>query len=464
MVLSRRDLLLAAGATAVSPPLGGLNFGPRANPVPTPAQKAWHEAELGVVFHWDLHVFDGKRYVQSQNRINPITDPNLFNPTKYDIDQWFESVKGMGARFAILTSCHETGFRLWQSDANPYCMKAIDWRGGRGDIVKDFVEACHRHDVKPGIYFGARWNSHLDFFNFRPREGATMTQAEYNRLIEAEILELCTRYGEIFEIWFDGGILAPNEGGPDVLPIFEKHQPDCLFYHSNQRRDARWGGSESGTVPYPCWANWNHERYQTGNEPPDALQVLARGVEDGRSWCPAMSDAPLRGANGRHEWFWEPDDENAVYPLESLVRMYERSVGHNSTLIMGLTPDPDGLMPEVDTQRCIEWGQAIQQKYGSPLATTEFVGRAGRLDLPRPTKIDRVIIQERIGLGHRVHEYDLFGLVPGQGWRQIGEGSAIGHKRIQIFDPVTVQALRLSVTRSVDTPVITNFSAFEATN
>ena len=47
-----------------------------------------------------------------------------------------------------------------------------------------------------------------------------------------------------------------------------------------------------------------------------------------------MADSPLRGANGRHEWFWEPDDENNIYPLTTLMDMYEKSVGRNATLII----------------------------------------------------------------------------------------------------------------------------------
>ena len=50
-------------------------------PTPKPHQLKWHEAEMGAVFHYDLHVFDGIRYGQGNNRINPIEDYNIFNPT-----------------------------------------------------------------------------------------------------------------------------------------------------------------------------------------------------------------------------------------------------------------------------------------------------------------------------------------------------------------------------------------------
>ena len=89
-------------------------------PLPKPAQVTWQEAELTAVFHYDLHVFDGKQYNQEYNRITPIPDMNIFYPEQYDTDQWIRSAKGMGAKIAILTATHETGFALYQSDVNPY--------------------------------------------------------------------------------------------------------------------------------------------------------------------------------------------------------------------------------------------------------------------------------------------------------------------------------------------------------
>lgn len=441
-------------------------------PRPTAAQLAWQRAELGVVVHWDLHVFDGKRYVQSRNRVTPIDDIDMFDPVAYDVDQWFDSIKGMGARFAILTSCHETGFRLWQSDANPdHSMKALQWRNGKGDIVRDFVDACRRHGIEPGLYFGARWNSHLGFLDFRPSERATMTLPQYNALIEHEVEEICSRYGPLFELWFDGGILAHHDGGPDVVPIFERHQPDGLFYHSDERRDARWGGSESGTVPDPCWATIDLAEIESDREwNADLRRLLMHGDPDGPHWCPAMSDAPLRGARGRHEWFWEPGDEGAVYDLATLVDMYELSVGHNSTLIMGLTPDDRGLMPDVDTQRCIEWGAAIRERYTGPVVEVgNRIGSEIVLPFEQPASIERIVLEEEIEFGHRIRAWELGGLAPGEdpdvvdtsAWRLLGAGTCVGQKRIlSIPEPIPLAAVRLKVTEAVATPLLRRLAVF----
>ncbi len=91
-------------------------------PIPTQAQLEWQNAELVAVFHYDLHVFDGKRYVQSVNRITPVEDINIFNPEHLDTDQWVKTIKDAGFKIAILTATHETGFALYQSDVNPYCL------------------------------------------------------------------------------------------------------------------------------------------------------------------------------------------------------------------------------------------------------------------------------------------------------------------------------------------------------
>ena len=71
-------------------------------PVPKPHQLKWHEAEMGAVFHYDLHVFDGIRYGQGNNRITPIEDYNIFNPTELNTDQWVQAAKAAGCLVVLI--------------------------------------------------------------------------------------------------------------------------------------------------------------------------------------------------------------------------------------------------------------------------------------------------------------------------------------------------------------------------
>ena len=436
-------------------------------PVPNKRQIAWQEAELGVVFHYDLHVFDNKKYGQGGNRIDPVADYQIFNPKNLDTDQWVKAAKDAGAKFAILTATHETGFALYQSEVNPYCMKALKYKDGKGDLVRDFINSCHKYGIKPGIYLGIRWNSLLGVHDFKVNgEGdfKENRQKWYNKMVEGMVKEICTNYGELFEIWFDGGADHPDNGAPDVLPIVRQYQPNCLFYHNGQLAEARWGGSESGTVSYPCWSTFPYKATGTGesaqkNISKNNYQLLKEGDPNGKYWMPAMSDAPLRGYNGRHEWFWEPGDEEHIFSVENLIEMYYKSVGRNSTLIIGLTPDTNGLLPAPDVKRLKEWGDEMKRRFSNPIAIVSGKGNKIVLKLNKKTLIDHVIIQEDIQFGERVRAYQLEGFIDDK-WKVLSQGKSIGHKRIERFKESNLSKLRLVITSSTRQPIIKNISVY----
>lgn len=439
-------------------------------PLPNKQQLAWQKAELGVVFHYDLHVFDTSKYSQGTNRITPVVDYNIFNPEQLDVEQWVISAKAAGAKFAILTVTHETGFALFQSDVNPYSMKSLKFKEGKADLFKDFTDACRKHDIKPGVYLGIRWNSFFGVHDFivdgEPNSAMQKKrQAYYNTMVEGMVKEICTNYGPLFEIWFDGGASTPEKGAPDVLPIVKKYQPDCLFYHNDQLAEARWGGSESGTVSYPCWSTFSYKFTGSGESAipgisKNGFALLKGGDVDGKHWVPAMADAPLRGFNGRHEWFWEPGDENSIYPLDELMKIYYQSVGRNATLIMGLTPDNTGLMPKEDVQRLKEWGDEIKKRFDSPLAEIKGKGKIIELKLDKETAINQFVIQENIALGHRVRAFSIQVYQKGK-WQTINKGTAIGNKYIFLSDKhILAKKLRLVVDESVAQPDIINFAVY----
>lgn len=434
-------------------------------PKPNAAQAAWQQAELGVIFHYDLHVFDGKPYNQTLNRYTPIRDIHIFNPSQLDVEQWVISAKEAGAKFALITATHETGFALYPSKANPYNTRSLGWTNGKEDIVGDFIQACRKHDIEPGVYLGIRWNSYLGVHDFKVNGEGKMQQERqhyYNNMVEEMVKEICTWYGPLFKIWFDGGASHPDKGAPDVLPIVKEYQPNCLFYHNDQLAEARWGGSESGTVSYPCWSTFPYHYTGSGESAPAAIgkngyQLLKTGDPDGKYYMPAMSDAPLRGANGRHEWFWEPNDEHAIYPLQDLVDMYYKSVGRNSTLLLGVTPDTAGLVPPLDRQRLQEFGDKIKNMFGQPL--TDQNSEVMSISLKNKQETNCFILQEELHTGQRVLSFTIQAKTP-QGWKDIYSGSSIGHKHIAPLDhPIKAKEFRLIIDKSKDNPSITTFTA-----
>jgi alpha-L-fucosidase len=439
-------------------------------PIPTAAQLQWQNAELAALVCWDLHALDGKFYVQSGARITPVEDYNIFNPQNYDMDQWIKSLKDGGFKIAILTVSHETGFFLHQSDATPYCMKALKWQDGKGDILRDFKTSCEKYGILPGVYIGIRWNSFYGIHDFKVNGEGTFAenrQMHYNTIIERIVKEIFTRYGEWAMVWFDGGAHGPEQGGPDVLSAFEKYQPNCLFYHNLQRADMRWGGSESGTVPYPSWGTCAYRAIGAGESAKKEIAennfaLLKTGDPDGKYYMPAMSDAPLRG-NGGHDWFWEPSREHTIFPLEILVEKYYNSVGHNTTLILGVTPGPDGLMPEPDVHRLKEFGDEINRRFSNPLASTSGNGDKITLKLVKKQKVNQIVLMENITKGERVRKFILEGKTK-KGWQTIFEGSCIGHKFIHRFEEMEISEVRLRIPESKGEPQLSDVSVYFANN
>ncbi len=421
--------------------------------MPTPAQIALQEAEIGFLYHLDLTIYREDRRDHSAG--DPAPDIELFNPTQLDTDQWLAAAKAAGAKYALFTASHETGFMNWPSNLYPYGVKQSKWRDGQGDIVGDFIASCHKYDIAPGLFIGLRNNCWWGVDQYRVRNGDPGKQATYNKICEQQVEELCTRYGPLFEIWIEGGAITAEEGGPDILPIIEKHQPNTIFYHSPERGDHRWVGNERGIAGYPCWSTMPHRGGRTAHDTESYTKLLPHGDPEGRFWTPAMCDVPLRD----HRWFWHPDQDQLLRSTDALVDMYYQSVGRNAFLIFGAVIDADGLVPEPDSQLCAEFGKVITQTFSKQLGQTSGRGNSLELVLPSQSLINQIVLMEDIRSGERIRNYHVEGKTD-SGWKTLCRGISVGHKRIQKFTPVRVEMIRLICTESSAEPRILSLAVY----
>jgi len=412
---------------------------------PTPEQAAWQDMELGLFIHYDLPVFKPEwNHRQYESR----PGPEIFYPAKLDTEQWMEAAEALGAKYAVFVAKHGSGFLSWQSDQYPFGMKQSPYRNGQGDIVRDFVASCRKHGIRPGIYASMSSNGYLEVDNpglvNRGKGGDPEAQARYARVCEGMLTELWGNYGELFEVWFDGGVLDPRQGGPDMLPILHRLQPKAIVFQG-PAASIRWIGNEDGVAPYPCWATV-----------PEGRDYNGTGTPDGARWLPGECDVPVR----RGIWLWLPGTEGELFTLDELMDKYYRSVGHNCNLLLNANPDPSGLIPEPDMKRYEEFGDEIRRRFGTSTAETSGHGAIVELKLKGLTRIDHVIVMEDIREGERVREYVVEGLADG-GWTELARGESIGHKRIQRFPPIAVRAVRLRTIKSVDGPIIRKLAVYD---
>ena len=259
--------------------------------LPTSRQVEWADAEIGVLIHFDINVYEPEYEWRKDWNYNP--DPKIFNPSELDTDQWIKAAKDAGAQYAVLVAKHCTGFSLWPTKAHDYSVKSSPWKNGEGDIVADFVASCKKFGIKPGIYASAAANGYFKVDN--PGlviTGDSVAQRAYNKVVETQLTELWSNYGDLFEIWFDGGVLGKAKGGPDIVPILKSRQPDAVVFQGpyGTRNLIRWVGNEEGLAAYPSWATADSTTKSDGRIIVEGLH----GNPDAPIWCPGEADAPLR--------------------------------------------------------------------------------------------------------------------------------------------------------------------------
>ena len=425
-------------------------------PKPTPPQAAWHDMEAGMFIHFDLFTWHSNYDFCSWQHL---PNANDFQPAKLDTDQWMEAATSFGAKYAVLTARHCFGFCLWPTDVEGYrhSVRHTSWGNGKRDVVGEFIQSCRKAGIKPGLYCNMHANEYLEVDNYlvnRGKGGDPEKQKRYAHYCEQTLTELCTRYGELFELWCDGGVLSASDGGPDILPILAKHQPDIVIFQGPPGTPhlLRWVGNERGVAPYPCWSTVHKGSSEGGVKEKDLS-----GDPDARLWAPAEVDVPMR----KDEWGWKPNQEHLVHSLDTLMTMYYESVGRNCNLLLNSNPDHDGQIPAVDMQRYKEFGAEIRRRFGACVAETSGTGPVVELDLKRPTVVDHAIIMERISEGERIREYALEGWVRDH-WQPLCRGQCVGHKRIERFAPVEVSKARLNITKAAAEPQVRRFALYRA--
>ncbi|WP_199925669.1 alpha-L-fucosidase [Paenibacillus bouchesdurhonensis] len=400
---------------------------------PTPEQLAWQDKELGLFCHFGINTFCDQEWGEGKD------SPLLFNPLQLDARQWVKTAKAAGFRYFILTAKHHDGFCLWPTSTTDYSVASSPWRNGSGDVVRECADACREEGIDFGIYLSP-WDRH---------EPCYSDPKKYDNFYCRQLEELLTGYGPLVEIWFDG---AGSEGREydwrRIMDLVRQHQPGAMIFNMGAPT-IRWVGNEDGLAPYPCWNTATTAKGSMFSEA--SLQWLPETP----AWVPAECDVPIR----KDRWFWHPNDEESLLSLDQLMDIYYRSVGHGATLLLNVSPDNRGLLPEADVKRLLEFGEEIRRRFDHPLTEASGSGHRIELELPVPALIGHVVLMEDIAHGERVRQYVLEAYADGA-WKEIVHGIAIGHKKIDVVTPMFAEKIRLQITEAVANPIIRKFAIY----
>ncbi len=403
-------------------------------PRPSPQQAAWQDLEIGLFVHFGPATWQGREYDDLSTPLAAI------NPSRLDTDRWAQAAVAVGARYILMVAKHTGGFCFWPTATTDYSIAHTPWRDGRGDVMADLRRSCDAQGLKLGVYLSPQDAKHGA--GVGGRCATPEAQAAYDRLYRRQLTELLTAYGPMVEVWFDGSLVTP------VGDLLGQYANQAVFFQGPQA-SIRWNGNESGITPDPSWTTvWTHDRRS-------GVATAIHSQPEGDTWLPLECDFPIRD----HYWFWRPGAESSVRTLDELLAIYYGSVGRGAQMVINLSPDTTGGLPEPDCGRAVEFGREIRRRFDRPIAETRGQGECVALELAAPTTLDHLVVMEDILRGERVRRYVLEGRA-GAEWTPLYRGAMIGHKRIASFRPRTVSAVRLRCLEAWARPQIRRLAAY----
>lgn len=451
---------MASAATTVAPPKP---YGP----LPTKQQVQWLRMEWYAFVHFGINTYTNREWGYGDE------NPKLFNPSDFDANSIVRTFKKAGMSGMIYTAKHHDGFCLWPTKTTKHNITQSPWKNGKGDVAREFANACAKYGIKFGTYLSPWDRNHAEY----GRPG-------YLKAYYAQIKELLTQYGPIFEIWFDGANGGDGYYGgarerrnigksevyynfPEVVRMIRRLQPDCIIWGAAEHGDVKWGGSEKGFVKYPCW-NVNEKL---------------------KKWISLEGDTPINRAG----WFWHPNSASRVKPADEIMKVYLESVGRGANLILNVAPDRSGRLDPADVASLLTFGEmrrrllAKDYALNAKVKASEVRGGKGSkfagsnvtdgdiesywcpeentttgeliLTLPKPATFDVVRLREQIRLGQRVTRFRVEAWVDGA-WKTLDDkGESIGNQVLRKLEaPITTDKVKVCITAAHACPCISEVS------
>jgi alpha-L-fucosidase len=335
-----------------------------AKPISPKGMQWFLDSRFGMFIHWGLYSLIARgEWVMHLENIPVKTYEELvpqFNPVCYNADEWVSIAADAGQKYMVITSRHHDGFSMYNTGLSDYKVTNTPFKR---DPLEELASACaRRSDIKLGFY-----SSLLDWHHpgYRFRQESGLAWSDYLEFLHGQVRELCTNFGEIACIWFDGD------------------WPHHLINESNAHFAA--GGSFEYDALYDMIHTLQPDAYIQNNRhdkplPGEDIQGFEQdlpGENTAGFNTTEVFDLPMEVCMTINDhWGVHAQDDNHK-STRQLVHNLIKSASINANYLLNVGPTAMGEILPVHVQRMREMGQWLET-YGEAVYGT----RAGLISTP----------------------------------------------------------------------------------
>jgi len=303
-------------------------------------QEDFLKLRFGLFLHFNMATYINSEWA------NGYEDPAIFKPDRLNFNQWADVACSAGMKYGVLTVKHTGGWCLWDSKHTTHDISSfINYKNGKGDIVREFVDAFRARGLKVGFYYCFPG----DFSNTRhgnadpegkpdlhglPPEAA----GDYAGFIKRQLTELLTTYGSIDLLWIDQySNKYTVSRWQEIKAHIKSLQPKCVVIGNNAH-------NLKDSDVYSCEFPW------------DPKSMLPDGNGIPAEVCDKIS----------RTWFWNTaDTPEHVKTTQQILEMLKLCNERNANYLLNIPPDRNGLISGIHLKRMEELAAFVSVQINS---------------------------------------------------------------------------------------------------